>query len=261
MAQYEMRTKNGHSFFDMIAMLQKAIRRGDYAHAGYAASELWEKYRNYLWNRLLIISAEDCFGILTKEILALWEAEKQTTKKGESETIFISKAICLICYARKNRDADYFACNLMHSDTPIPEDQIEHVPIEELKLDAIPEYSYDVFTWKGKKAGKDMVDMIVTEQKNLTPHQPSLFDDEDWSRDIKACLGKFNPKNRPVEGVDWSQHGGSAGKQFPSGARLPAIAGRTTVAATLVEEAALDDSPLQEAQEETPEEPKDLEIW
>ncbi len=111
MADYELLTKNGHNFYDIAAMLQNAIRRADYTRAGYAANELFYKYRGYLWKRLLIISAEDCFGIITKEIIALKQAEEQTEKKGQAETIFVSKAITLLCYARKNEDADYFACN------------------------------------------------------------------------------------------------------------------------------------------------------
>ncbi|MDR2597308.1 MAG: hypothetical protein LBC76_08325 [Treponema sp.] len=227
--RYELFTKNGHLLQDMVTMLQNAIRRCDYQRAGYAANELFPKYRAYLWRRLFIISAEDCFGIITKEILALKQAED--ADKDKTHTIFVSKAITLLCYARKNEDADYFACNLMNSDTPIPEDQIEHVPIEECDMEGgeLPDYAYNYYTKKGRAIGRDVVDQIVGRQKNLTPHQPGLFDDENWENDIKTCLTKFNPKNRPLVGVDWSEHGGSAGKQFPPGANLPKIAGQTTV--------------------------------
>jgi len=227
--EYELLTKNGHSFYDVAAMLQNAIRRCDVQRAGYAANELFYKYRGYLWKRLLIISAEDCFGIITKEIIALKQAEEAMGDKAKTETIFISKAVTLLCYARKNEDADYFACNLMNSDTPIPEDEIEHVPIEECELEngRIPDWVYNWHTRKGREMGRDVVDQLVGRQKNLTPHQPGLFDDEDWEKDIKACLGKFNPQRRPFTGIDWSRYGGSSGKQFPSGANLPKIAGKT----------------------------------
>jgi len=229
--EYELFTKNGHNFYDIAAMLQNAIRRCDVKRAGYAANELYPKYKGYLWRRLLIISAEDCFGIITKEIIALKQAEEAMSEKNKNEAIFVSKAITLLCYARKNEDADYFACNLMNSDTPIPEDQIEHVPIEECELEngRIPDWVYNWHTQKGRKMGRDVVDQIVNRQKNLTPHQPGLFDDEDWGNDIRACLKKHNPQNRPLVGVDWSMHGGSAGKQFSEGAKLPDIAGHTTV--------------------------------
>jgi len=228
---YALLTKNGHSFQDMATMLQSAIRRCDVQRAGYAANELFYKFRGYLWRRLLIISAEDCFGIITKEIIALKQAEEAMTDKNKDETIFISKAITLLCYARKNEDADYFACNLMKSDTPLLEDDIEHVPIEECELEngRIPEWVYNWHTKKGREMGRDVVDQIITRQKNLTPHQPGLFDDEDWADDIRSCLLRHNPKNRPLTGVDWSKYGGSSGKQFEDGAKLPEIAGRTDV--------------------------------
>jgi len=202
-----MITKSGHNFYDMASMLQKAIRRNDYARAGYAANELFPKYKGYLWRRLLIISAEDCYGIMTKEIIALKQAEEMM--KGNDETIFVSKAITLLCYARKNRDADYFACNLMHSDRPIPEDQIEHVPIEdcELKGGKIPGWVYNWHTSKGRAMGKDVVEAIVTEQQALEPQQMGLWDNEDWERDVNNCLKKFNPQHREPGGIDWDKEG------------------------------------------------------
>lgn len=83
---YNMITKNGHNFFEMAAMLQNAIRRADYQRAGYAANEMFPKYRGYLWRRLLIISAEDCYGIMTKEIVALKQAEEMMKNGGSDET-------------------------------------------------------------------------------------------------------------------------------------------------------------------------------
>ena len=65
------------------------------------------------------ISAEDCYGIMTKEIEALRQADdvyNQKRKGYEREPLFISKAITLLLYARKNRDADYFSCNCMQSE-------------------------------------------------------------------------------------------------------------------------------------------------
>lgn len=63
--------------------------------AGYAANELRGRYNSYLWRRLLAISAEDCYGIMTKEIEALREADdvyNQKRKGYEREPLFISKA-------------------------------------------------------------------------------------------------------------------------------------------------------------------------
>lgn len=87
--------------------MQNAIRKGDYEIAGYALWELLPQYTPYLRKRLLVISAEDCYGVITKEILAL------TEYGGEEE---LMKALALLCMCKKNRDADYFVCNLMTTD-------------------------------------------------------------------------------------------------------------------------------------------------
>lgn len=89
--------------------MQNAIRKGDYEIAGHCMWELLPEYTPYLRKRLLVISAEDCYGILTKEILPLCEY-------GTEESL--TKAMALLCAAKKNRDADYFVCNLMYADQP-----------------------------------------------------------------------------------------------------------------------------------------------
>lgn len=105
---FKLITESGYNMFDMLSMLQKGIRRGIYNYAGFAAKELSKKYRTAMWNRLLIISAEDCFGIITKEIVELREKDKE--KKSDEN---ISNAVALLCRALKNRDACYFACNFV----------------------------------------------------------------------------------------------------------------------------------------------------
>ena len=194
---YDIKTKSGYDFFDMASLLQKAIRRNDYERAGFAANELYPKYAGYLWRRLLIISAEDCYGVITREIVALKEAEEAMKKPGE-ESIFVSKAIVLLCMAKKNRDADYFACNLMHSDKPLDPSEI---PLEKRIEDCIlpggkiPDWVYNWHTKKGRMDGKDVVDAILEEQEALEPLQMNLFDECTWNKDINSCLERFNPKH------------------------------------------------------------------
>ena len=118
----DLLTKNGHNLFDVASGLQKAIRRGNHDLAGYCANEMFGRYRKYLWRRLLTISAEDCNDCITKEIMALYDADEITGQDnkiaGYNRTkIYVAKAIVLLLKARKNRDADYFACNLMVSET------------------------------------------------------------------------------------------------------------------------------------------------
>ena len=72
-----IRTVGGYDFFEVSSAMQKAIRRADAAVAGFFALELWTSgYRDYVWKRLFTISAEDCYGIVTGEIEALWQGQE-----------------------------------------------------------------------------------------------------------------------------------------------------------------------------------------
>lgn len=189
MARFDPKTLSGHSLYTMRSLLQKAIRRGDLDHAGYAANEMYGGYYEYLWKTLLVISAEDCYGIMTKEIMALKQADdyKNKGKKGEQrDCIFIAKALTLLCMARKNRDACYVACNFMNSDRdldigeiPGPED-LQWLKEDYAKFMDVPDYTFDCHTIEGKRRGKTDVDMVRDEEAALYPHQYSLFDYGSW---------------------------------------------------------------------------------
>ncbi len=205
---FKLTTPNGYDLFEMSSMIQKAIRRSDIPHAAYAANELAFKYRNYLWKRLLTVSAEDCYGIMTKEIVALQEADKQVTAKnkpGDTNDLFIAKALILLCMARKNRDADYVACNFMWGDRTLTSDEfdkfVDYEQVERLKIkgpEDIPGYVYDCHTRKGKADGKTQLDMFETEQNSLEPLQMSLFDNGDWGGYFNHIEnhGKIAPKDK-----------------------------------------------------------------
>lgn len=101
---YQMLTRTGRNFWEITSVMQNAIRKGDYEIAGYCLWELLPGYTPYLRKRLLVISAEDCFGVLTKDVMSLCEV-------GDEDSL--TRALALLCAAKKNRDADYFVCNLM----------------------------------------------------------------------------------------------------------------------------------------------------
>ena len=103
-------TRHLHNMFEVSSLIQKALRRRDANMAYYAANELIPKYRNYLWKRLLTVSAEDCFDMITGRIVQL---HTQDTNKQDDKNIAV--AVSTLLNARKNRDADYFACNLLNS--------------------------------------------------------------------------------------------------------------------------------------------------
>lgn len=110
-----MTTKSGKNFFEIASLIQKAVRRADYQRAGYCANELIDKYSGYLWRKFFIISAEDCFGAVTKKIMELYDASIQNPKLNKT---LASMAVIVLCQCRKNKDADYFGCNFMHSEEP-----------------------------------------------------------------------------------------------------------------------------------------------
>jgi len=105
-------TRQGYNMFEVSSLLQKAIRRQDAELAYFAANELIPHYRHYLWKRLLTVSAEDCYDLVTGEIMAL--REKGLLPANASRK-YEATAVSILLNARKNRDADFFACNLFNS--------------------------------------------------------------------------------------------------------------------------------------------------
>ncbi|HKM44018.1 MAG TPA: hypothetical protein VJY12_01005 [Dysgonamonadaceae bacterium] len=177
MGNYELRTVNGYDFYEVASAMQKAIRRGDAKVAGFFALELWHSgYRDYVWKRLFTISAEDCYGLITSEIEALWQGHELVNKKAKNPKgrIFVSKAVILLCEVRKSRDADHLQ-NLIYDRKDVDvEKWIEDVRKEPIQ---IPEYTYDIHTRKGKMRGRTKEDFFREEYEALKPRQKGLFDD------------------------------------------------------------------------------------
>lgn len=121
MAYYSPKTRNGHNMFVMASMLQKALRRADIERAGYAAYEMFGSYDSTLWKRLLVVSAEDCWGVLTKEIVALQKKHSNANvglKGYDKKCGYTSVAVSVLSDALKSRDACYYSCNFIMSDNP-----------------------------------------------------------------------------------------------------------------------------------------------
>ena len=174
----EIMTKRGYVLLEVASALQKAIRREDARLAGYWAIELFESgYQKYMWRRLLTISAEDCWGVITHEIEALfrsWELIHKT--KAGGGRIFAAKATILLAQARKCRDADHLT-NLVY-DPQAVDDAVLEASLDEARTqtEAIPDYAFDCHTSKGKKAGKTKAEFFREEQAALSPKQAGLFD-------------------------------------------------------------------------------------
>lgn len=172
-----IRTISGYDFFEVSSAMQKAIRRADTRVAGFFALELWHSgYRDYVWKRLFTISAEDCYGLITSEIEALWQGHELVNKdKTEPKgRIFVSKAVLLLCECRKCRDADHLQ-NFVYDHKLVNIEQW----IEDVRQDPlpIPNYTYDVHTRKGKKYGRTKEDFFREEYEALQHRVPGIFDD------------------------------------------------------------------------------------
>ncbi|MBD5237543.1 MAG: hypothetical protein HDS62_08465 [Bacteroidales bacterium] len=113
MGKEQARSRNGHSIFEISSLIQKALRRSDARMALYSAAEMLPKYRNYLWKRLLTVSTEDCHDMVTHKVVALHDKDR-CGANGYDNSI-IEEALSILLNASKNRDGDYYACNIFNS--------------------------------------------------------------------------------------------------------------------------------------------------
>ncbi|MEQ1862773.1 MAG: hypothetical protein ABMA13_22865 [Chthoniobacteraceae bacterium] len=176
-----IRTKRGYDLGEVASAMQKAVRRGDVKLAGYWALELWSSgFGPYTWRRLLTISAEDCWGILTSEVKALHDSYELVNKGRKAREhrgrIFISKAVIVLCAAKKNRDADHLQ-NFIY-------DERVGLKLCDLARDLkkagrveVPDYAFDCHTLKGRRQGKTKADFFREEQRALKRKQRGHFDD------------------------------------------------------------------------------------
>ncbi len=172
-------TKTNLDFYEVASLLQKSLRRGDVVLAARAANELLPKYANYVWNRLMIVSAEDVSTMVTGEIVALYDAWKQVTRNvsptarepRRTGRIFTLKAIVLLAKTKHSRDADELGLLVVDR---LPDDlfmaalddveEIMDAPAEHFE---IPAYVYDVHTRRGKRAGRTKAQFIRDEHEAL----------------------------------------------------------------------------------------------
>lgn len=174
-------TPKGYNLFEVASCLQKAIRRSDPELAGYMACEMFAGgFGLYAWKRLLTVSAEDCGGVITQEIKALFDSWMLLTKDGKEQRsrIFLSKAVLLLCAARKNRDADHLQ-NYIYDRELIDAEKLD-AAVQEARLEpervTLPEYTFDCHTRRGKKAGKTKDDFFAAEFEALKPREQGEFD-------------------------------------------------------------------------------------
>ena len=180
-------TKNGYTADDMMTMLHSSICQSDIPHASYAALEWYPQFRKQMWNRLLVASDEDCHGVMTEEVMALCFSDNKVNGKkaaNHANLLFIAKAIILLSMARKNPKANYISCDSLLTDSAMSKEEflasidsslVEHLMRSDFRFQ-IPDYVFDVHTYRGKRNGKTQLDFFINENKALKPHQLGLFD-------------------------------------------------------------------------------------
>jgi hypothetical protein len=114
-----------------------------------------------------------CWGILTAEVKALHdsytEINANTPAKTPKGRIFISKAVILLCLAKKSRDADHLQNFVYDQQAGLEPETLtdeleaagEYVPI--------PDYAYDCHTPQGRKTGKTKAEFFKAEHEALNP--------------------------------------------------------------------------------------------
>lgn len=193
--------------------MQNSIRKGDYEIAGYCLWELLPQYTPYLRKRLLVISAEDCYGVITKEILNLCEI-------GTEESL--TNAVNLLCLAKKNRDADYFVCNLMFNDAgALDMNKTEmaralHTAIRKRNIVEAGRYSAELFKANRKEFWKMLNDTSMVFYPDLYDEVRALNDsNERMSKPTeetifvaKAMVLMWTPKGKDLLGYPAMRYDG-----------------------------------------------------
>jgi replication-associated recombination protein RarA len=112
---YEIRTKTGLPYDEVISGLQKMIRRGKEREALVLAQELFDsRYNSAVARRLMIIAPED-IGLANPQAVAtattlcegyLTLNDKRGKGKPPVEPIALYMAIMILCRSPKNRETD-----------------------------------------------------------------------------------------------------------------------------------------------------------
>ena len=122
-----------------------------------------------------------CWGILTQEIKALHDAYTEIGRHGPTGKprgrIFISKAVILLCLAKKSRDADYLQNFVYDQQAGLDPETLAEDLRNAGSYVPIPDYAYDCHTKRGRMMGMSKADFFKAEQDALQPRLPGLFDD------------------------------------------------------------------------------------
>ncbi len=147
-------TAKGYDMFEVLAALQKEIRRGKEYEAVYWALELerskLKPLPKALWNRLRVIASEDVGLADPLASLIVDVLEKQYYADKKNSRLFLVHAVLCLARSPKSRMVDNLLAVVYN---------------DERKLE-IPDYALDMHTYSGRKMGRGY-DHFFTEGAKL----------------------------------------------------------------------------------------------
>lgn len=158
---HDVITPSGHPADVVISALQKFIRRSKTEEAVRAAYELFlsgEELTDYLWSRLMTISAEDVgLGDPMASVVVnnLWRASRACGRESADYPLFFVHATRYLCACPKERGSSLLSSvtkRRIRRGDPFP----------------IPDYVYDMHTCEGQSRGRNM-DHFLSEAACVEP--------------------------------------------------------------------------------------------
>lgn len=143
------KTKNGYNYFDVLSAFQKSIRRCEEEEAVFWGIELFETGQTkVLWDRIFIIVQED-IGLAEPMMNTIINSMYQSyiyleTNRPQkiSKRLVLLNAIITLARCKKSRYIDLSYMVYWHKHEEIA------------KNHKVPDYTYDMHTFVGKKKGR-----------------------------------------------------------------------------------------------------------
>ncbi len=187
----EITTRNGYAGDEMVAMLQKAIRRGKEEDALHAAYEMYitsPQFEEKLWRRLLCISVEDIgFGNpdAPNLVYTLFKMRQEFPYNDGDRPMFFVHAIRYLCRQKKERSSDHVK-NLLNHEFEVG-----------TKFE-VPDYALDMHTRRGREMGRDVYHFL-TEASRVEPYYETEGAAEIGMKNTRRCWKvRTKAKNAPM---------------------------------------------------------------
>ena len=179
---YRMTTTRGYPFPAVSSAMQKAMRRGRcQARRILGAGIMGERLRAirletppHRQRRRLLGDPHPGGEGAPRQLHRDQPQQPGKTPKGR---IFISKAVILLCLAKKSRDADHLQNFVYDQQAGLDPETLAEDLRTAGKYVPIPDYAYDCHTKRGRRWGSTKADFFKAEQDALQPRLPGLFDD------------------------------------------------------------------------------------